>query len=143
MSDAELQIKTYIYNRNAGVAVSTMVDLQKRIIGGHECERPYHVRLRGVAVNRSSSLCGGSLISERWILTAAHCVEPGRTIFADFGVLLDGAAQEVQITANPVIYTDKDNNNNHRQHDLMLLQLPGNSNIQPVALPDCGDQPGM
>uniref|UniRef100_A0A3Q1B5Z2 trypsin n=1 Tax=Amphiprion ocellaris TaxID=80972 RepID=A0A3Q1B5Z2_AMPOC len=118
-----------------------MVDLQKRIIGGHKCERRYHVRLRGVAADGSSSLCGGSLISQRWILTAAHCLEPGRTIFADLGVLLGGAAQEVQITGKPVIYTDIDNNNSDRFHDLMLLQLPGNSNIQPVALPDCGDQP--
>ncbi|XP_008279179.1 kallikrein-8-like [Stegastes partitus] len=123
------------------VTVSTAPDLQKRIIGGHQCERRYHVKLRGVAADGSTSSCGGSLISTRWILTAAHCVEPGGTVFADLGVLLHGAAQEVQITANPVIYTDKDNNGKDRFHDIMLLQLPGTSDIQPIALPDCGDQP--
>lgn len=45
------------------------------------------------------------------------------------------AAQEVKITAKPVIYTD----DNNRPHDIMLLQLPNSIDIQPVALPDSLD----
>lgn len=45
------------------------------------------------------------------------------------------AAQEVEITAKPVIYTD----DNNRPHDIMLLQLPNSIDIQPVALPDSLD----
>lgn len=62
-----------------------------------------------------------------------------RTMFANVSGHPGSQAQEVQITAAPVIYTDKDS----RSHDLMLLQLPRPSSVQPVSFPDCGDPPKM
>jgi len=70
--------------------------LRSRIVGGHEAKRcgwPWQV-----SVQRRGSLgwyhtCGGSIIDERWIITAAHCVSVtitaiARALFSTFAVLL-------------------------------------------------------
>lgn len=47
--------------------------LPGRIVGGGDAESgqfPYQISLR----NRNSHTCGGSILNEKWILTAAHCV---------------------------------------------------------------------
>ena len=50
--------------------------VHRRIVGGrlaHQNEFPYHVALR--IKGKQKSFCGGSIIDNNWILTAAHCLK--------------------------------------------------------------------
>lgn len=53
-----------------------------RIIGGNEAQLgdyPWQVSLHLYipAANNSMHVCGGTYISEEWVLTAAHCLDTG------------------------------------------------------------------
>ncbi|KAM7160315.1 coagulation factor IX-like [Macrochelys suwanniensis] len=115
-----------------------------RITGGSFCHRghcPWQVFIRN---RRGYGFCGGSLISSRWVVTAAHCldiVKPHHVTLGDF----DKHQREVkeqkievqQSWTHP--HYDSDNYNG----DIALLYLSSNVVFNEYVLPICLPNPNL
>ncbi|XP_041725659.1 kallikrein-8-like [Coregonus clupeaformis] len=127
------------------LAEITLGDIQKRVIGAGTCsptERQYHVRL--TAKNPSKGLqkdCSSSLITNKWLLTAARCWPDGPEwkMYAE-AVGDPGPVKPLVEIKQKAIHKDK----NGRTHDIMLLQLPRpvpgavpGPGVDPISLGDC------
>lgn len=55
-----------------------------RIIGGREVSENEFPWMAGImSVNRSRLICGASIINDRYVITAAHCIPYGYTTYVN------------------------------------------------------------
>ncbi|XP_031631436.1 coagulation factor IX-like [Contarinia nasturtii] len=118
------------------------IDEYPRILGGEDAEQgqfPYQVSLR--CYFEKVHLCGGAIVSNRFILTAAHCTqemyELPQYIYAVVGALKlhdDGIVVRLSAISNHAGYDRK-----KCMHDIALLrtaeEIVFTNLIQPIALP--------
>ncbi|XP_055589412.1 collagenase-like [Uranotaenia lowii] len=116
------------------------IERDSRIVNGHPAPAgrfPYQVWIR-VQGRRADRVCGGSLITYDWVLTAAHCVIEAARFYLFMGTINrnepEFLGQSTQYIAHP--YYNNDNLNN--DVGLILLETPApksSPNIKPIALP--------
>jgi trypsin len=113
----------------------------RRIVGGEPTtikEHPWQVALN-VTIDGRTYLCGGSIIADRWALTAAHCFRPstkasevkikaGATNYMSEGTWSD--------TEKVMIHEDYDPSTH--EHDLALIEQPTRpqGRVIPLASPE-------
>lgn len=150
----EITLLMDIYNRNNrnDSDINTSVDCEcgfanlPKIVGGidtHLNEFPWMVYLTVQNV-AGSFFCGGSLISDRHVITAAHCVVPAllgrlRVVLGDHDRSTDKESSTVMLEASAILIHPSYNRPVRFNNDLAIVTLSNpvtfTKNIRPICLP--------
>merc|ERR1711935_457813 len=112
-----------------------------RIVGGSvvpEGTYPWQVR-----VMAAGGLCGGSILSENWIITAAHCCEIALSpdevdiIIADRDLWSSAEDNEFRVTAEEIIMHPFYGADNSISNDICLLKVPTLATKKPDSCDGC------
>merc|ERR1719328_508926 len=115
------------------------------IVGGEDAEDgefPWQVQLRSSS-NTHSLFCGGSVLNEEWVITAAHCCR-GKTaggvhVVAGGILRIEDDEGEEQFSDVSKIIMHEDYNSRTFENDICLLHLETKLEwtdfVQPVTLP--------
>lgn len=138
-----------------GIAPLYTTANQQFVIGGHEADKnryPWQVLLNN---RQYSTMCGGSILAQSWIVTAAHCVVDAQN------AKLVSSASRVLVSAGAHKYSDRWNSESGRQEiygaeiivhegyngmagnlqdDIALIKLrtplTWSDKVRPICLPD-------
>ena len=103
-----------------------------RIVGGKEVnpkgKLPYQVLFRPCTPNGICSLCGGTIVNKRFVVTAAHCWEPEETdlwvIVGEHNVC-DGVNEGGKRVKVKKITSHPDYDKGSKNNDIAALELDG------------------
>jgi len=124
-----------------------------RIMGGVEANIYHNIPWQVALVYTGDNFvyCGGSLISDKWILTAAHCALDQNTttfevLLGDHDVNDDSETNEIRAKISKII-THPDYGKDHTSDNdfaLLMLEDPidftANLHIRPICLPENTDE---
>ena len=114
---------------------------QIRIVGGEESTPHFRSYQVSVQDNSGYHFCGGSLVGEDLVLTAAHCLEdvdgenPNRQVRVGAHSLTDGSGQAIEVAKT---YTNQDYPNLSK--DVAILKLAEKATDKNVRVIQLADQ---
>ncbi|XP_001505529.1 chymotrypsin-like protease CTRL-1 [Ornithorhynchus anatinus] len=120
-------------------AIRPAINFSQRIVNGENAmpgSWPWQVSLK----ERSNGVhfCGGSLINQYWVVTAAHCnVSPNRHIVVLGQYDLTSNFEPIQVKTISMAITHQGWNPNTMNNDITLLKLSSPAQLTPGVSPVC------
>uniref|UniRef100_UPI0037E8EBD6 coagulation factor IXb n=1 Tax=Semicossyphus pulcher TaxID=241346 RepID=UPI0037E8EBD6 len=117
-----------------------------RIVGGDDAnlgEIPWQVTLmrRSPSQDRALPFCGGSLLSELWVITAAHCLAQADIVFfvrvGEHDVSIDEGTERDHSVAERHIHRGYNFQESPYNHDIALLKLASPVELSNQRRPIC------
>uniref|UniRef100_A0A670YTN9 Peptidase S1 domain-containing protein n=1 Tax=Pseudonaja textilis TaxID=8673 RepID=A0A670YTN9_PSETE len=107
-------------------------DDDDKIVGGYTCPRnavPYQVSL-----NSGYHFCGGTLINQLWVVSAAHCYKSRMTvIIGEYDLGKDEGNEQIQKPTKIIVHPDY--NSWLLDNDIMLIKLQYPVNVGAGVVP--------
>ncbi|XP_061401173.1 serine protease 1-like [Musca vetustissima] len=121
--------------------VVPVIEGEGRITNGNTAtvgQFPYQVGLSLKISAFSSAWCGGSLIGNNWVLTAAHCTDGISSVTVYLGATVRTSAEVTYTVSSSDIIIHSGWTANTLKNDISLIRIPAvsyTSRIQPVQIP--------
>ncbi|XP_067250831.1 chymotrypsin-like elastase family member 2A isoform X1 [Chanodichthys erythropterus] len=129
-----------------GCGLPTYPPVLTRVVGGKDARShswPWQISLQYRSGSGWYHTCGGSLISNEWVLTAAHCISSGRSYRVYLGkhYMMENESGSVAISPSKIII-HKGWDSNTLRNDIALIKLQSpvtqSDTIMPACLPTDG-----
>ncbi|XP_006924250.1 coagulation factor IX isoform X2 [Pteropus alecto] len=113
-----------------------------RVVGGENAKPgqfPWQVLLNG----KIDAFCGGCIINEKWVVTAAHCIEPGvpiTVVAGEHNTEKEDHTEQKRNVIRAIPHHSYNATINKYSHDIALLELDEpltlNSYVTPICIAD-------
>ncbi|CAG03182.1 unnamed protein product [Tetraodon nigroviridis] len=130
-----------------GCGIPSIPPVLSRVVSGEDARPhswPWQVSLQTDSSGHWRHVCGGTLISSEWVLTAAHCIKDEHRLRVELGKHSREAGEEGSLSRSAaVIVAHEDYNILLSRNDIALIKLSSPVSFSDIVTPACLPQQGL